>query len=338
MINGAERIGNSSEINAEQQKHPLEQMPSFEEHMQSDFEQQNEDTTDDDENWIDDWDDEDNLDEETRKNIESWGTHISDEDFDPTIRLTENDLLARDINSAKRRQKNYQQERAQELFERELKKDITNIEDLEFFAKAEVEGLSLENINYNDKDIKVIHATGFPLKFLESSINSSFVADNPSIWTKNASEYSSFSHQKGATIVFNPDEGEVSNTICTTYVDTNHNPSAIHAGATGLVFVFTDIKPDSVIAAKPHDAWSSPDSGFDRPNLLENNDIISPEEIAKQSKGFNEIVLRRYDETGKPLLPSAIMTYDLIEPNERILKNASYFNIPIIHIDKKAYE
>ena len=58
MINSAERVGDSSEINAEQQKHPLEQMPSFEEHMQSDFEQQNEDTTDDDENWIDDWNDE----------------------------------------------------------------------------------------------------------------------------------------------------------------------------------------------------------------------------------------------------------------------------------------
>lgn len=34
MINGAEKISNSSETNTEQQKHPLEQMPSFEEHMQ----------------------------------------------------------------------------------------------------------------------------------------------------------------------------------------------------------------------------------------------------------------------------------------------------------------
>ncbi|MDO5451530.1 MAG: hypothetical protein Q4F56_00360, partial [Candidatus Saccharibacteria bacterium] len=34
MINGAERVGDSSEINTEQQKHPLEQIPSLEEHMQ----------------------------------------------------------------------------------------------------------------------------------------------------------------------------------------------------------------------------------------------------------------------------------------------------------------
>ena len=334
MVNDIERASGSPEANIEQQEHPLEQMPSFEEHLQKDFGQQDFDGSED---WVDDWAGDDGIDEETRKNIESWGSHTFDEDFDPTVRLTEDDLLARDIDSEGRKRQYYKQDRAQELFERELKKDITNIEDLEMLAESGAEGLSIEHVTYKGKDVKIIDASGFPLKFLESSINSSLVADDPSIWTKNASEYSSFSHAEAATIVFNPDEGEVSNTICTTYVDTNHNPSAIRAGGTGLVFIFTSIKPDSVIATQPHDAWSSPDSGFGRPDLLSDGDILPPEEIAKQSKGFNEVVLRRYDETGKPLLPTAIMTYDQIEPNERILENAIYFNIPILHIDKKSY-
>lgn len=35
MISSAERVGNSAEVNTEQQKHPLEEMPSFEEHMKN---------------------------------------------------------------------------------------------------------------------------------------------------------------------------------------------------------------------------------------------------------------------------------------------------------------
>ncbi len=314
MIGNEEGINNSPETSNEGRVHPLEEMPSFEEHMKEDFESPNDDT---DESWIYDWDEGD-------------GGFRAEE-------VSDEELLARDIDSGRRKRENIRQERAQELFESELKSTITNVEDLELLADVGEEGLSSETVKYGDKDVKVIHVAGYPLRFLKSSINASIVADNPEIWTKNASEYSSFSHRKGDTIIFDPDKGDVSNTICTTYVDTDRNPAAIQSGATGLVYIFTDIRPDSVTEAKATDAYSSPDSGFDRPKILAGDYVISPEEIAERGKTFNEVVLRRYDETGKPLLPTAIMTYDAIEPNERILKNAAYFDIPIIHIDKKAY-
>ena len=131
MINS--QPGDTSMTDAESQDsaktdakpHPLEGLPTFEEHMQTDLQhiQTGFEPQEDDDivftEWPDEWFE---VDEETRKNIESWGSHRSDKDFDPSVRLSEENLIARDIDSMGRKRNSFQQERAQELFENSMQK------------------------------------------------------------------------------------------------------------------------------------------------------------------------------------------------------------------------
>ena len=242
--------------------------------------------------------------------------------------------------------RNFQQARAQELFERNLNETMTDIEELEFLAEAGAEGLSSELVDYEDKKVKVIYAAGYPLKFLKTMINSTRITEDPSLWTLNRENYPDFSHRTHDTIEFSPETGEVSNTIATTYIDTDINPSMATSGATGVTYIFTHVKPDSVIGAGPNDIWSSPDMGDNKPILLFGEELMMPEEIARESIGnaLNEVLLRRYDEAGNPLLPDALLSYNISKAGrmklpieEEVLKAAAYFDVPIIHIYHDAY-
>lgn len=239
----------------------------------------------------------------------------------------------------------FRNERAQEMLERDLNSNMTDIEELELFAESGVDGLSMDTAEFEGKKIKVIKAQGYPLNMLIHSVNSSHVKKNPNIWLKKESEFNSFN--RGVTgSEFDPNvEGSASNVISMTYVNTDINAYMLIDA-----YAFTAIRPNSIIRASSGDIWSTGDEGKNRPTILEPgsaNDAErykAPDTIAEESKGnqLNEFVIKRYDEKGDPLLPTAIIAVHLSAIEEKISDDtkraAATFNIPIIFVTKDAYD
>lgn len=300
----------------------------------------------DDSDWLEDSSEE--VDEETKKNVESWGRHVFDEDFDPKVRLTEDDLVARDINNSKRRRQNLRNERAQEQFERELNKGLTDIDELLIFAENGMDGLSEKTREYDGTGVKVIRSEGYPLRFLKHSVNSGEIRKDPSIWTKEESEFGgNFTDEITGSSFNTEEEGSASNVIAATYVDTDINPGMMGSG--GLTYIFSKVWPDSVVRVAPGDANSTGNEGKDRPSFLASDrlnleeTIKTPEWLATESRGkaHNEVVIRRYDEHGKPLLPTAILVHErngISNLDDETLRAATYFQVPIIEVGMNSYE
>ena len=83
-------------------------------------------------------------------------------------------------------------ERAQEIFERELTEGITDIEELRSLAEAKSGQVIRDNLEFEGKTVEVLRVNGLPMRFLKHWINSFEVRNNPSIWAKKASEFKSF--------------------------------------------------------------------------------------------------------------------------------------------------
>ncbi len=262
----------------------------------------------------------------------SWGEHVFDDDYDPSVQLTEDELLARDIDSFGRTTEKKQMERIQELFERSVNEECTDIEELVELAKADVDGLSYEEIQYGDKSVTVIKAAGYPLKFLKSIISNSEVVADPSKWTSIDEEVYREAVENGNIL---------SNTICVSYINTDINPEQAVGGIQGLTLVFTHVEPNSVLGAGPSDIFSDradgdTDSKLDKDMTL---DRVASEGRANEFS-YNEITLKRYGENGKALLPTAIMLNETDDPAtcERALRAAAYFGVPIIQVMRDKYE
>ena len=274
----------------------------------------------------------------------SWGVHVFDDDYDANITLSDDELLARDIDSTikDRKVERIRKERIQERFERELIENMTDIDELEMMANIGVEGLSSEELQYDKKNIKIIYATGYPLRFLKSNISNNDIADNPEKWTRDDTEYRALAAKQSGDYHFlsGKDGTSLANTICTSYIDTDINPEQASTSANGITYIFTRIRPNSVIDAAPNDAMSDAADG-DRLSKLDED--MTPYRVAKESKGdwssYNEVTLKRYDETGRPLLPTALLVNEMndVKNNKKILKVAAFYGIPIIQVMRASY-
>ena len=249
----------------------------------------------------------------------------------------DNDELAQSVDSYGRLKRKFQNERAQEIFERILNQELTDIEELLFLAESNTDGLLTNSVDFNGKSIKIIHVFGYPIRFLKSLISGP-VLDAPYLWERNDQELQLAQGERRSGKKIN------SSTICTTYVDTDSNISMSWNKGFGLTYIFSRVKPDSVIKIGTDDVWSHANDGEARPQIIKDNGegFLTPKEIATKGEvgKLNEVTLRRYDDTGKPLLPNAILLtsgYGSDELTERILKQAAHFDIPIIHLDVRFY-
>lgn len=258
-------------------------------------------------------------------------------------------------------------ERAREAIERDFNSEMTNVDDLVELADAGDKGLSSETIDYRGRPIKIVTASNYPLKFLQHALDYRLDRDgepfstnnvgantaqrllnDPSMWTRRESETSV---QTGFDEDLIPNRE--SNGISTSYIDTDYNlQNAIESnGVNGVTYLFSHIPADSLVLLVNGDAGSSANAGRVKSHIKAEKDLdsetsyhisggYSPEKLAqangRNSSFYNETLLRRYDQTGNPLLPNAILAYDG-NITENAKKHAAFFNVPIINIETAAY-
>lgn len=235
------------------------------------------------------------------------------------------------------RREKFQNERKQELIEREFSQKLTSLEELEVAMEFQDSGVKGQMVEFLGKKIPVIKMVGKPFRFLQHTVDfrlspdtpkestgylrSSRLLDDPSFWLRQ--EMDEF--------------GGKSNTLSCSYIDTEIN--ILHGGAVsyrGITYGFNSMDPDTVIGAFNGDGETLNNIGETpgREGCFEEYDL---DRLAKNStSSYNEILLRRYDGNGKTILPNFLVTYDDYF-SEEMMRHASFFGVPIIDVVREPY-
>lgn len=243
-----------------------------------------------------------------------------------------------DIYRRYQRQSAIKGERAQEWAEKLYNKTLTTLEDLEMAVESGDEGVSKRVEQYGDKDIEIYDLDGLPFKTLQHVVDYKSIEGregyemaqkaiaNPALWARNEAKIG----DNGKA------SGEESDTLSVSYVDADVN---VEKGAVksrrGVTYGFSRLRPDSVIGIYAGDGATLGNVGKMRPGS--DNIWLTPEDLAKHStSGYNEILLRRYDEVGEPMKPDFLIVHDgrITEDTKR---HAAYFGVPIVNVEEKSY-
>lgn len=263
--------------------------------------------------------------------------------------------LERDMANARealdyRKKERFKGDRAQELVEREISQKLLKIDSLEEEVLAENPEINLSSVEFEGEDIPVYNLKGYPFSLLTHAIdyrhannnNQNHIGvqtmnellENPAIWTQTEDEA-----KLGAG--YGTRNGDArGNVISTSYTNSESN-IATRVGNfhdhTHTVYGFSKLEGDSIISIHQGDGGTSNMGGHQRTAIKEYDvDSIAHLEGASTRSGYNEILLRRYDETGKPRRPDYIVAENG-KITEAAKRHAKFFNIPIINIERQAY-
>lgn len=278
----------------------------------------------------------------------------------------------------------------QEQLEKELNSNLTHVEDIELLAEAEDSGIERKNVRFKGQEIPVYVLKNYPLKFLAHIINyregdniseigintSDNLMNDPRKWDEPYRPPRPEEVSDGGWII--DKHNAKSNTLSTSYINANtlqnyENGLAAGHGSldTKIIYGFDHVRPTSVFSAtsvdnrtpnykKQGDGYYN--RGFDKfeTDIMDNLN----RDDTKYRGGYNEFAMFRYDEHGKPLEPSFIVTQNkqiLLDtenkPEEttvdngvenvakrngnfymnRIKEHALYHQIPIILIERNSY-
>ena len=104
-----------------------------------------------------------------------------------------------------------------------------------------------------------------------------------------------------------------------------------------VMYAFSSLKKEDIIAIAHEDAGLPPKIEENQ-SLFPRGVPTSPSDLIRTSarnRSYNEIAIRRKEEDGTRVMPTAIICYDRI--NDTSIKHAQYFNIPIVVINTKTY-
>lgn len=250
---------------------------------------------------------------------------------------------ARDALDSQKKQELHNQ-RAQEILERDLNKKLLKIDDIEDEVIAENPEVGKRTIPYRDKEIVVYDLKGIPFEMLSHTVDFKLsgndsnkmgrstafqIIANPAEWTKTRDEAE---EHYGFGTRLSDARGDV---ISCSYSNSTYNMSSRVGGRDGdsLIYGFGHVEADSVLSVDRGDGATS-NMGGSRTRVSNPDEI---KELQKKSRYYNEIVLRRYSETGIPKKPDYIIAQDG-KISDDMLRHAKFFNIPIINIDTKVYE
>ncbi len=249
-----------------------------------------------------------------------------------------------------------QRGRVQEISERAFNRSLTSLEDIEAYVESGDKRVSVREVEFEGKKVKIYDLEGLPFKGLLHAIDfrgyggaedsqmvgsemAKQLQDNPVLWAR-----------KKEGIRVNSQDGD-SDCISTTFFDTNSNMFGL--GGTGgryfaMKYGFSHVDPDSIIQISKIDGVTARDVG-DNSTRVSASDYYMPEELAEKStsvKNYNEVQIRRYDENGNPKLPDYMLVNDEgrklvrdrgIDVMPVMLRHAAYFNVPIINIKTPEY-
>lgn len=236
-----------------------------------------------------------------------------------------------------------QGERTQEIIERDLNDRLTKIDDLENLADIEGTGITSSEIEYNKDKVKVLNLENVPFTMLTHSIDfkqtdmhqvqgqgtSNALRALPNIW---------LDRQDSAVVTGTSSSGNYnarSNVICTSYSNTD-NPNSKPVGG-DIIYGFDHVDANSILKLSDRDGNTPPILDY-RNNFPNQNRLNFFDEVINGAShgSYNEVTIRRYDETGKPKVPDYLVTYNG-HISEDAKNHANTFKIPIINIIKNDY-
>ena len=250
-------------------------------------------------------------------------------------------VLARKVLDAEK-QKRFRNQAAQELVEIDLNKKLLTPDALEIESVSENPEISKRSVDYEGEQIPVYDLKGFPFVMLQTTIDYRStnrpgeigtetyraLMENPALWAERRDEA-----EKSAG--FGTRNGNArGDTISTSYRNSEKNLDSVVPGE--LVYGFASVSPDSIISVSGGDGGTSNMAGREETRVSSLNEIKRLEN-PNASTIYNEVLLRRYSETGEPKRPD----YIIVENghiSEASLRHAKFFNIPIVNIDTKAYQ
>ena len=234
-------------------------------------------------------------------------------------------------------------QRVQEIVEKDLNSRLLKVEDLEaetFFDNPEIQK---HIIVFRGSEIPVYDLKGLPFTLLSHTVdyrNSGGptldeigqetylkVMEDPGVWAERQDKVME------ASGYGTRNKDARGNTISASFWNSKTNIESYKSGE--LIYGFEQVSADSIINIYCKDGntknmYGKEDAGLSNPNKLD--------EISRPHAGgqYNEVLLRRYSENGIPKNPDYIITEGTV--SEIALKHASFFNIPIININKAVYK
>lgn len=248
---------------------------------------------------------------------------------------------ARDIAEQNKRNR-FEKQRIQEIIEQDLNSRLLKVEDLETEAFSNNPEIQKHEMVFEGSEIPVYDLKGLPFAILSHTVDYRNVDNpldeigqntyrevmkNPGVWNERqdkAMEASGFGTRN---------ENARGDTISTSFRDSEKNIDSYVPGE--LIYGFEQVSADSIISISNGDGGTSNMAGRSETNLSDPN-ILDQITGVNGTSIYNEVLLRRYSENGIPKSPDYIITNGTV--SETALKHAKFFNIPIINIDRAAYE
>ena len=250
------------------------------------------------------------------------------------------------------KQEKFEGQRVQEMLERELNSRLTTVESLEEAVMAREEGVAKRSVEFEGEEIPVYDLTGKPFEMISHAVDYRYanwsmgnadignktaqeLLEHPEVWERTREEVM---REEGYGTRREDAKGDV---ISTSYVNSEMNIDtrvSKFGGYYTLCYGFERLPADSLLYVTSGDAGSS-NTGGKGETLLNRSDVegIKNLEGAGGAPGYNEVVLRRYDESGEALLPSYMIAEDG-HITEEMLRHAKHFGVPIVNIEREPYD
>ena len=249
-------------------------------------------------------------------------------------------------------QQKFEGQRVQEILEKDWNSRLTTVDGLEEAVMGGEDGVDKRSIDYDGEPITVYDLSGKPFEMISHAVDYRYanwsmgtadignktaqdLLEHPENWEMTREQAES------AEGYGTRREDALGDVISTSYVNSETNIES-RVSKLGnyytLCYGFENVRPDSVLYVTNGDAGSS-NTGGKGETVLSKGDVeaIDRLEAAGGSAGYNEVVLRRYDEEGRPLRPNYIIAEDG-HITEAALRHAKYFNIPIVNIERANYD
>lgn len=233
-------------------------------------------------------------------------------------------------------------ERIQEELEKDLNQRLVKVDDLNSLANINGTGVNSSETDYNGKKITVLNVNlrtyqGEPLNLLTHSIDfkqtdkhqvigqgtSNTLRVLPNIWLQR--------NDQAELDVDGYDSR--SNVIFTTYSNPENNNSKPVGG--DIIYGFDHVEANSILKLSERDGNTALKLNY-RLNTPAEEQLNFFDQVENgASKGsYNEVAIRRYDETGKPKLPDYLLVYNG-HISEDAKNHAATFKIPIVNLNRQ---
>lgn len=238
-------------------------------------------------------------------------------------------------------------QRNQEIIEREINSRLLTVDKLEEEVLSGSHEVSKGVIDYDGAQIPIYYLKGITFSMLSHAVDfrryawmnkkyitgggtSKALFDDPSIWSK---------HEEDALTDKSSGYNARGNLVSVSYINSENNINNADKGK--LRYGFDKIPGGSFLAFNDRDGGTPNYIGENGTNNvargLNYNEVLNKLNNISYADGHNEALLKRYSDTGLPLLPSYIIT-ESGGIADQALRHAKYFNIPIVDINREIYD